>query len=345
MSAKLLRDHVKRREFAPAYLLFGEEEHLKEDNLRKLLDAAVDPATKDFNLEQRRGGELDGEELGVLLGTPPMMADRRVVVVRDAGALKKDALAALERYLARPASDTVLVLVAPAGAKIPPSVSDLTVAAEFEFLSGANVTKWITHFATQLGTTISDEATTLLQAAVGDELPLLKLELEKLVSYTNGAPIDEEAVSAIVGIRRDETLGTFLDFVADGDAQSALAMIESVLRQPKQSGVTIVMALATQTLALAWAEAKGLAPGRLSGELFNFLKEGRAFPGRSWGEAVSAWTKRAPKQDARRLDAALDALVQADAALKETRISSEEQVLATLVLAMCGAPSSRRSAA
>ena len=36
-----------------------------------------------------------------------------LVVVRDVGALKKDARAALDRYLARPASDTVLVLVAP----------------------------------------------------------------------------------------------------------------------------------------------------------------------------------------------------------------------------------------
>ncbi|MDB4907087.1 MAG: polymerase subunit delta [Gemmatimonadetes bacterium] len=345
MSVKLLRDQVKRREFAPAYLLFGEEEYLKEENLQQLLAAAVDPATKDFNLEIRRGADLDGEALGVLLGTPPMMADRRVVVVRDVTALRKDAHSALERYLAHPASDTVLVLMAAAGAKLDAGITELVVAVEFDPLTGTRVPRWIEHYASQLGVSITDGASTLLQAAVGDELPLLKLELDKLASYTNGAPIDEDAVSAIVGIRREETLGAFLDFVADGDATPALAMIETLLQQPKQTGVSIVMALSTQTLALAWADAKGLAANRLSGELYNLLKEGRAFPGRSWGEAVNAWTKRAPKQDARRLDAALDALVQADAALKETRISSEEQVLSTLVLAMCGQLSPRRSAA
>ncbi|MGH7721196.1 MAG: hypothetical protein ACREON_20445, partial [Gemmatimonadaceae bacterium] len=39
--------------------------------------------------------------------------------------------------------------------------------------------------------------------------------------------------------------------------------------------------------------------------------------------------------DAPGLDAALDALLAADISLKETRLSSDEQLLATLVLALC----------
>jgi hypothetical protein len=41
------------------------------------------------------------------------------------------------------------------------------------------------------------------------------------------------------------------------------------------------------------------------------------------------------------LDAALNALLQADAMLKESRLSSEEQLLANLVLSLCGAPKRR----
>ncbi len=112
---KLLRTAIKERTFSPAYLLFGDEDFRKHDAVTKLLDAAVDRATRDFNLEIRRGGEIDAETLGSLLSTPPMMAERRVVVIRDVGALKKDARAALDRYLDHPASDLVLVLVVPAG--------------------------------------------------------------------------------------------------------------------------------------------------------------------------------------------------------------------------------------
>src|SRR3982751_4554498 len=69
-------------------------------------------ATRDFNLETLRGAEITGEELGSLLGTPPMMAERRVVVVRDVGALRKDARRSLDQYLEHPASDVVLIAIA-----------------------------------------------------------------------------------------------------------------------------------------------------------------------------------------------------------------------------------------
>ena len=82
-----------------------------------MIDAAVDPATRDFNYETLRGADLDAETLGSILGTPPMMADRRMVVIRDVNALKKDARAALDAYLKRPAPDLVLVLLAPSGVK------------------------------------------------------------------------------------------------------------------------------------------------------------------------------------------------------------------------------------
>jgi hypothetical protein len=44
------------------------------------------------------------------------------------------------------------------------------------------------------------------------------------------------------------------------------------------------------------------------------------------------------------VEAALAALLSADAALKETRLSSDEQLLTTLVLTLCAAGTSRRAA-
>jgi DNA polymerase-3 subunit delta len=103
--------------------------------------------------------------------------------------------------------------------------------------------------------------------------------------------------------------------------------------------VQLVMALTVQTIALAWAKAKraeGLPPGRLQTELFNLLKmSGSTFTGRPWGSAVATWAGSAERWTSSSLDHALAALLDADAALKETRVSSEEQVMATLVLSMC----------
>ena len=102
---------IREKQFASVYYVHGEDDFLKDDAVRQLTAAVVEPATRDFNLEVRRGSEIDAGTLASLVDTPPMMAERRMVIVRDVGALKKDARAALDRYLHRPAAETVLVLV------------------------------------------------------------------------------------------------------------------------------------------------------------------------------------------------------------------------------------------
>lgn len=342
---KAFRTAIKDRKFDPAYYLYGEDDYLKDEAVRQLVAAAVDPATQAFNLDQRKGGDIQAEALGVMLGTPPMMADRRVVVLRDVGALRKDARAALDRYLKSPSADAVLVLVASSAEKVDKRLAAAATSVEYGPLTGAQLPKWIAQQVERAGGAMSDGAVSLLVDVVGSDLSLLGLELEKLLSYCGEKPITEDAVAAVVGVRREETLGHLLDAVAARDASTALAALEPVLQQPKSSAVTIVMALTVQMLALAWGEARGLPPARLSGEYYALLKEaGSVYTGRSWGEAVSAWTKSASQWPARDLDAALDALTRADEALKETRLSSDEQLLATLILTLCR-PAARRRVA
>jgi len=92
------------------------------------------------------------------------------------------------------------------------------------------------------------------------------------------------------------------------------------------------------------ARDRGTPPRALFNEYMALLKETGAFPGRPWGEAVNAWTKHTERWSAAELDASLEALLDTDAALKETRLSSPEQLLATLVLRLCSAGPSRRAA-
>ncbi len=340
---KTLRAAVKAGTFAPAYYLYGEDDYVKQEEARRLTDAAVDPATKDFNYEQLRGADLDGETLGSLLNTPPMMADRRVVVIRDVGALKKDARAMLDKYLKNPAPDVLLVLVATSDSKPEKGLISATTAVEFLPLKGDRIPKWIAYYVEHdLGATITEGAVTLLQEAAGTELAQLKIELDKLVAFTGGEAINEAAVSAVVGIRPGETMGDLLDAVAQRDATTAIAMLPAVFEQPKSGGVPIVMALTVQMLGIGWVHAireRGQRP-----DVFQLLKETGAYCWRSWSEFSSTCTKAAPLWSARAIDDALDALLEADMMLKTTRLSSDEQVIANLVLTLCGVVPRRRAA-
>src|ERR1051326_2799398 len=73
---------LKAGTIPPAVYLYGEEDVLKDEVLRAILDRVVDPGMRDFNYDQRSASQLDPEAVETLCNTLPMMADRRLVVIR-----------------------------------------------------------------------------------------------------------------------------------------------------------------------------------------------------------------------------------------------------------------------
>jgi DNA polymerase III subunit delta len=345
---RALKSALEQRNFDRVYLFHGDDDYLKEEKIRALIDRATDPGTRDFNLEVRRASETDAGALGLALDSLPMMAERRVVILRDVTTLKKDARIVLAKYLERPAADAVLVLVAGTGTKPDAALLNAATSVEFKPLSDSDLVKWVAHHASTLGVAIEPGAAELLCGATGNDLALLAGEIDKLRSYTNGGVIGEAAIEAIVGVRHGETLGDLLDLVAQRKSANAIALLERVLAQPKTTGVSIVMALTTQTLAIGWllaARERGLAQHQFERELFGLLKENpSSVAGRPWGEAVKAWVHAVRHWDSGAIDRAISLLLAADLALKDTRISSEEQLLTSLLLSMT-ADAARRAAA
>ncbi|QJR36884.1 DNA polymerase III subunit delta [Gemmatimonas groenlandica] len=348
---RVVQAAIQSRSFAPVYYLHGDDDYLKDAAVRDLLDASIDPSTRDFNCEIRRASELDAEAVSSLLSTPPMLAEKRAVVFRDVTALKKAARQQLDKYLKRPAGDTLLLLVSPAGTKADTALAAASESLEFAPLTPERVRRWITHHATTaLAVHIADDAAQLLQQAVGNDLHQLASELDKCASYALGArelptgdadvraTIDIDIVSAVVGIRRGETVTDLLDAVARQDAAAAVTLVAHVLGQPKVTAVQVVMMLSTQAFALAYGRARrdaGIPTNRLPQEFFAFLKETGGYPGRPWGEAASAWTKVTEQWSAVSCEKALELLLEADMALKDTTVSNAEQILMSLVLSLC----------
>ncbi len=358
MSLQALRDlrkSIANRDFDPVYHFHGADEYRKESAVGELMDGAVDPATRDFNFDLLRGADVSDELLESALNTPPMMADRRVVVLRDVGALKKDARAVLLRYLQHPARDTVLAIIAasdfPGSSKgdkdFDAALNRAATPVGFPVLADKAMIEWIVqHAHDEHAATITDGAAMLLLAHIGADSAQLASELDKLTSYTQSGTIDEDAVREVVGIRQGASMSDLLDRIAERNAPAALALIEPVMALPKSGLVPILIALTVQTLGIAWgreARDRGLPAQRLESDFFSLLKETRAFPMRPWGEAVKCWARNVSRWDSASIERALAALLAADRTAKDTRISSEEQLLASLVLTLC-APAQRSAA-
>lgn len=156
---RALRKSIRDRVFERVYYFRGDDDFLKDSMARELIAAVLDPSTRDFNLELIRGDETSAEAVDTVLSTPPMFAERRMVVIRDVQELRKDARIALDRYLARPAADLVLLLVEPSDEKVDSALAGASFIVDFEPLSDDRIPAWIAHHVgTSLGTGITDDA-------------------------------------------------------------------------------------------------------------------------------------------------------------------------------------------
>src|SRR5256885_4667275 len=97
----------------PVYLLPGDEYVLKDEAIRALVDASIG-SSRDFNLDIRFAADLTPEAFHALVNTPPMLADRRAVVIRgleQLGKRKTKLRDEVVHYVGSPNPTTLLVLV------------------------------------------------------------------------------------------------------------------------------------------------------------------------------------------------------------------------------------------
>ena len=333
-----LHRSLKNGELAPVYYFYGSEDILKEQSIRTILDQALDPSFRDFNYDQRSAAQLDPETLHSLLNTLPMMAERRVVLLRDVEALKRKVKvkAGLETYLRQPSRDTLLILLqSGAEPKPEPSLLKGTVAVDFAQLTPSLAMRWIGHYARQQKIELAPEAVTHLFESVGNDLGLLRMELDKIAGLSGEGPVGVDTVAGLVGIRRGETLLSWRDLVLEGSLAKALPMIGPVLNQSGMSGVKMVTTLATSLIGLGLSRPhydRGMRDRALQQKIFNTLMSVRPFGLGDWRKESERWSQLVATWPMPRIAVALRAALAADFGLKNTRISDEQGVVTDLVL-------------
>jgi DNA polymerase-3 subunit delta len=334
----------------PVYLLHGDEDVLKDEAIRALVDAAVG-SSRDFNLDVRFAPDLTPESFHALVNTPPMLAERRAVVIRGVeqlGKRKTKLRDEVVRYLTSPNPTTLLVLVVAAGEEPDADLVRASASVALDALAAERVPRWVQHRAGSLGLTLAADATELLLKAVGNDLSALSRELEKLASLTAGAggrPATADDVSNLVGVRRDETVFDLVEAALERRVARAAQLVEPVLEQAGMSGVKIVSLLGTHLVGTALARAerdRGVAAARLPDTIYRQMQNVRPYGMRSYKEEAARWVAWSGLWSARELGRALRAALAADNALKTATVSDDRGIVTQLVL---GFAATKREAA
>ena len=329
---------LNKGELAPVYYLHGAEDVLKDEAVRMILDRALDPGVRDFNLDQRSAAQLDPEEIHSLCNTLPMMAERRVVVLRDVEGWKRRTKGRAEflRYLEHPSVETIVVLVqGSAEDGEDRELSHSAYAVRFDPLPADRAERWAVRRAGQLGLTLEPESVRHLVRSVGSDLGALQSELAKLASLPTSETLTPERLGELVGVRHGETLWDWREAVLNGESGRAVTLLSPVLGQPGVSGVKLVAQLGTALVGLGIARTmydKGMRGRMLEDAVFKVLLKNRPFGLLGYKEEAARWARWAPQWPLPRIRAALRAACTADESLKNTTVSDERGLLTDLVL-------------
>ena len=103
----IMRD-LEAGKFAPVYYLMGDEPYYIDKIADYIAEHALQPEERDFNQTILFGSDVNGAQIADLARRYPMMAERQVVIVKEAQNIKNTE--ALEKYFSQPMPSTILVM-------------------------------------------------------------------------------------------------------------------------------------------------------------------------------------------------------------------------------------------
>ena len=232
----VLEEDVRKGVFRKGYLLYGEEDYLKDYHSRRAVSALTREGDT-INLNRYDGTGFNLRELISQADTLPFFAEHRVILVRNSGLFKKggDALA---DYLPSMPESTVLIFVekeVDKRSRLYKAVKSCGALMEFVPLKEQALSDWAVKRLAREGKRIQASAMRLLLEHNGNDMYMISNEIEKLCSYTG----DREGITLqdveAVGIEQPEDhIFAMIDAAAMHDRKKALALYKDLVlqRQP-----------------------------------------------------------------------------------------------------------------
>ncbi len=212
-SAKKILGELKNKNYAPVYVLQGEETFYIDRIADYIETNVLTEPEKGFNQVIMYG--KDSPMASVLTNARrfPMMAERQVVIIREAQEIpdlqKEIGSKLLLDYVSNPTPSTILVICHKHKAldkkrELGKKIDKLTVSATFKKPYESQLPDFILSYCKEKGHGLDEPAIRILCEYVGNDLKRLANELDKvMIATTSGEMITADRVMSLVGISRD----------------------------------------------------------------------------------------------------------------------------------------------
>ena len=216
----------------PFYVLVGSDPYLLHEGRRGVRENVFGDADPGAGLEELDGPEADLARLFDTLRTPPLLAPRCLVFIRDADKFVQQVREALEKYLDAPAPHAALCLEVAKWnpeTKLGKRVARIGLCVQCETTQPHRIPAWLTREARQRhGKELPFAAAQMLLEHLGPDMGALISALEMLDLYTGQArAIDTADVDALIARGHHERVWALADAVAERRLLRALELLDA----------------------------------------------------------------------------------------------------------------------
>lgn len=233
-----LNQQIRKGVLAPAYILHGEEGFFI-DELVKAFENVIPEEERDFNLYTFYAPEVKAETIIAACRRYPMMAERQMVIVKEAQAARADEINKLHSYLATTNPTTVLVICfrgdkAKGRDLLATARKSGTVIFESKKPTGRNVDTLITNIVKSKGLNIEAKGLAMLSEYLGTDASKIYNEIDKLsMVLGKGAMVTPESIELNIGVSKDYNDFEMVDALAARNPAKAFRILAYFRRNPK----------------------------------------------------------------------------------------------------------------
>lgn len=184
-----LREDIKNNTLSSLYLIYGEEDFLKEYYVGSIRQKILNGVMDDFNFLKFEGAAQDKNEIAIALDTPPVMADKKLILIKYS-TIFKSATEDLKKFwtdvFENIDDETCIVFCEDSVDKrgvLYKAASKYGVCAECRYMEGTELKNWISRGVREAGKRISNDNIEYLISKCDKGMNSIKRELEKLFSY------------------------------------------------------------------------------------------------------------------------------------------------------------------
>ncbi len=267
---ELIRD-IRNKEFKPVYLLMGEEPYYPDLVCQAIIDNCLEECEQDFNQTICYGSDVDAESVITAARRFPMMAERQLVVVKEAQLMKD--IEQLSLYCANPLDSTVLVVLLHRGTvdkrkAFYKAAQKVGVVVDSPAVRDYEIVNWISRYYEGRGLQIEPPAAQLLAESAGTDLGTLVVETDKLLkNLPEGTTrIRVEDIEKNVGVSRQFSIFELTKALSSRNARQAVRVASYIGQSARFALPAAVSALFTHFYRILKYEALLAKGGRPSQE-------------------------------------------------------------------------------